>query len=73
MKFILFTLSCLRQTRTFFDCIFVLSESKRAVNAIRNEYSLKNYAVEYEWLDYDKEREIRDKILLRLMEIKSEL
>ena len=55
----------------FEDYMFVLSELKRAVNAIRNDYSIKNYSVEFETLS-DKNAEdaniIQQKIPLRVVE-----
>ena len=57
---------------TFDDYIFVLSELKRAVVTIRNEYALKYYSVEFEKLDFKSDSIIRNKIPIRLMEMNSE-
>ena len=54
----------------FNDYMFILSEIKRAVAAIRNECAIKTYAIEYEMLNLEK-AEIQQKIPLRLMEINS--
>jgi hypothetical protein len=53
----------------FADYIFVLSEFRRAVDAIRNEYALQHYSTEYELLRSEKESVVRNKIPVRLMEI----
>ena len=52
----------------FENYFFVLSEFKRAVNAIRNEYAIKNYSVEYENLEEEKANIIKQKIPLRVIE-----
>ena len=52
----------------FGDYIFVLTEYKRAVNAIRNEYAMKNYSAEYAELEVEKAKIVQRKIPLRLIE-----
>ena len=55
----------------FADYLFVKSEIKRAYNAIRNEYALRNYSAEYERLkreDREKMKIIQQKIPIKLIE-----
>jgi len=53
----------------FGEYILVLSEIKRAINAIRNEYSIKHYSTEYEILNEEDCKIIQRKIPIRLMEM----
>ena len=53
----------------FDDYIFVLSEFRRAVKTLRNEYAIKYYSTEFENLDFEKDSVIRNRIPLRLIEI----
>ena len=56
----------------FADYIFVLSEFRKAIAAIRNEYAMKHYSLEFENLSFEADSIIRNKIPLRLMEIDRE-
>lgn len=53
----------------FSDYIFVLSELKRVVEDIRNEYSIYYYSTEYNQLRQSESEIISKKIPLRVMEI----
>ncbi|MCL2132644.1 MAG: hypothetical protein FWH36_09410 [Lentimicrobiaceae bacterium] len=60
----------------FGDYLFVLSEVKRAVTSLRNEFAIKNYSTEYENCDIEYEKYkfkekleiIQQKIPIRLIE-----
>ena len=52
----------------FADYIFVLSQFRKAIEAIRNEYAMKHYSLEFENLSFKTDSIIRNKIPLRLME-----
>ena len=54
---------------TFADYIFVLSEYKRAVQTVRNEYAIIKYSTEYEMLGSEEYDIIRNKKPVSIMEI----
>ena len=58
---------------TFSDYFTVLSKSTEAIHELREEYSQWNYAQKYDWLNYEEQREVRDKYPLRILELTTEM
>ncbi len=51
----------------------VLSKSTEAIHELREEYSKWNYAQKYDWLNYEEQKEVREKYPLRILELTTEM
>ncbi|MDQ2177054.1 biopolymer transporter ExbD [Marinifilum sp. D714] len=53
----------------FSDYFRVISYSREVINELRNEYSKETYSEQFDWLDYEKEKEVKRKYPLRIFEL----
>ncbi len=53
----------------FSDYFRVISYSREVINELRNEYSKETYSEQFDWLDFEKEKEVKRKYPLRIFEL----